>query len=195
VRERRNDGRRAAVRAAGPAGAVASIGLRLWAKAVHHPVDSLAILGAGAASLIVVVNAIFLQSGAHPAPFFANPTSQPQAAESRPQAAATATPKPAEAPPTHIAVGPQASQPVAARRNDPIADLIGSSIGSPSRVTTVQRVLSEFGYGQIRPSGILDAPTSAAIEKFESEHKLPVTGRLSDRLLSELAAMTGHPIE
>ena len=59
----------------------------------------------------------------------------------------------------------------------------------------MQRVLSEFGYGQIRPSGTLDEATSAAIEKFESDHKLPVTGRLSDRLLSELGAMTGHPIE
>ena len=59
----------------------------------------------------------------------------------------------------------------------------------------VQRVLSEFGYGQIKPSGILDEATSAAIEKFEREHKLPVTGRLSDRLLSELAAMTGRPLD
>ena len=33
----------------------------------------------------------------------------------------------------------------------------------------VQRVLSEFGYGQMRPSGTLDEPTSAAIEKFESD--------------------------
>ena len=66
---------------------------------------------------------------------------------------------------------------------------------APSRVIAVQRVLSEFGYGQIRPSGVIDEPTRAAIEKFESDHKLPVTGRLSDRLLSELGAMTGRPIE
>jgi hypothetical protein len=59
----------------------------------------------------------------------------------------------------------------------------------------VQRALAEFGYGQIKPSGVIDAPTSVAIEKFESEHKLPATGRLSDRLLNELANMTGRPIE
>ena len=35
----------------------------------------------------------------------------------------------------------------------------------------------------------------AAIQKFEADHKLPVTGRLSDRLLSELATMTGRPIQ
>ena len=65
----------------------------------------------------------------------------------------------------------------------------------PRAIAAVQRVLSDFGYGQLRASGSLDEPTKAAIEKFESEHKLPVTGRLSDRLLNELAALTGHPIQ
>ena len=82
-----------------------------------------------------------------------------------------------------------------ARRNDPIGDLIGSSVTSSARIAAVQRALSEYGYGQLRASGTLDEPTGAAIQKFESEHKLPVTGRLSDRLLHELAAMTGHSIE
>ena len=63
------------------------------------------------------------------------------------------------------------------------------------RIMAVQRVLSNYGYGQIKLSGMLDDPTSQAIEKFEREHKLPVSGRLSDRLVNELAAMTGHPIE
>jgi hypothetical protein len=169
--------------------------MRLWVKAAHRPVDTLAICGAVGASLVVILNAVFLQSGRHPAPFFANPTSGPQAAEHRPNLAVTAPAKLAEAPAANPAVGPRTPQPVAARRSDPIAELIGSSVGSPSRVMAVQRVLSAFGYGQIRPSGILDQSTSAAIEKFESEHKLPVTGRLSDRLLSDLAAMVGHPIE
>ena len=44
----------------------------------------------------------------------------------------------------------------------------------------MQRVLSEYGYGQIKPSGVVDEATSEAIEKFEREHKLPVTGRISD---------------
>ena len=59
----------------------------------------------------------------------------------------------------------------------------------------MQRVLSEFGYGQIKPSGMLDTATSEAIEKFEREHKLPVSGRVSDKLVSELGAMAGHPLE
>lgn len=194
MRERRNDHRRAAVRAASLGAVIASIGRRLWAKAAHRPADSLAILGACAASLIVIVNALFLQSGPHQAPYFANPTAQPPAAE-MPKVAVTGVPRLVETLPMRATATTRTPQTVPARRNDPIADLIGSSIGSPVRVTAVQRVLSEFGYGQIRPSGILDEPTSAAIEKFESEHKLPVTGRLSDRLLGELSAMTGHPIE
>jgi peptidoglycan hydrolase-like protein with peptidoglycan-binding domain len=83
------------------------------------------------------------------------------------------------------------AQPVAVRRNDPIADLIGSA----PRVAAVQRALSDYGYGQIKPSGTLDNATMSAIEKFEREHKLPVTGRVSDRLVSELGTMVGHPLE
>ncbi len=195
MRERRNNGRRASVRGSGTARAFAAVGQRLWAKAAHHPVDSMAIFGAIGASLLIIVNAVFLQAGPHAAPFFANPTSLPLAAETRLNAPVMTPPKPAEAAPAHPTVASRTPQTASIRRNDPIADLIGSSAGSSSRVTSVQRILSEFGYGQIRPSGVLDAPTSGAIEKFESEHKLPVTGRLSDRLLSELATMTGRPIE
>jgi peptidoglycan hydrolase-like protein with peptidoglycan-binding domain len=83
------------------------------------------------------------------------------------------------------------AQPVVARRNDAITELIGPS----ARITAVQRALSEFGYGQIKASGTLDDATSAAIQKFEREHNLPSTGRVSDRLIKELAALIGRPIE
>lgn len=76
-------------------------------------------------------------------------------------------------------------------RLDPIAELLAPS----KRVTAVQRALSEFGYGQIKPTGVYDAATRAAIEKFERERRLPVTGEMSDRVVRELAAMTGRPLE
>ncbi len=177
-------------------GAVASIILWLLAKAARRPVDSLAIVGAVVASLVIVVNALYLQSRAHPAPFVANPTPPSRAVESRSVAPVMGAPKSAELAPARHAVAMRTTpQPVASRRHDPIAELISSSMPAPSRVIAVQRVLSEFGYGQIRPSGVVDEPTRVAIEKFESDHKLPVTGRLSDHLLSELGAMTGRPIE
>ncbi len=63
------------------------------------------------------------------------------------------------------------------------------------RIIALQRALAEYGYGQIRPSGIIDAETQTAIEKFERERKLPITGQASDRVVRELAAMTGRPLE
>ncbi len=180
MRNRRADDRRGFARAASACGSPLR---RIWEKSAHRPVDAVALLIAVAACLIIIINAVFLQSGSHPAPFFAN-TKTSQLADSRPQPAEPTTP-------AHPAAAMPAPQPVSVRRNDPIADLIGPS----PRVAAVQRALSEFGYGQIKPSGILDDATSAAIEKFEREHKLPVTGRITDRLVSGLTAMVGHPIE
>jgi len=143
-------------------------------------VDSFAILAAIAASAIIVVNAMFLQSGMIAAPFFANPKASQVAIEPQQHAQTSNASAPASA----------AAQPATPRRDDPIADLI-----SPSpRVAAIQQALSSYGYGQIRPNGMLDDQTSAAIEKFEREHKLPVTGEISDRLVSELAVLVGHPL-
>jgi peptidoglycan hydrolase-like protein with peptidoglycan-binding domain len=80
------------------------------------------------------------------------------------------------------------AQPV---RNDPIAEMLGPS----KRVLAVQRALADFGYAQIKPTGILDPETQAAIERFERERKLPVTGQVTDRVARELAGITGRPLE
>jgi hypothetical protein len=216
VRERRTrNGRRAGAGRGVATSALAAVGLRVLSSAAHRPVDAAAILCAGAASLIIVVNAIFLQSGVHPAPFFANPTAQTSGNRftalspiQPPPNSQSSTPGSARPPDRVIDLAPARPAPAArtqattsARHNDPIGDLIGAapsstaSVGSSARIVSVQRVLSEFGYGQLRLSGALDEPTSAAIQKFEADRKLPVTGRLSDRLLHELAAMTGRPIQ
>ena len=76
-------------------------------------------------------------------------------------------------------------------RNDAAPDRPAPS----KRVVAVQRALADFGYGQIKPTGIVDGETQAAIEKFERERKLPVTGQPSDRVARELAAFTGRPLE
>ena len=163
-------------------------------QAIGRPVDSFAILGATAATILIVVNAVFLQSGARPAPFVANPTVQKTVEAPKP--AEQTGPRIIDMSATHTVTAPRPPQTIpmpvpSPRRNDPIADLIGPS----PRILAVQRVLSNYGYGQIKPTGSLDDATSQAIEKFEREHKLPVSGRVSDRLVNELAAMTGHPIE
>ena len=63
------------------------------------------------------------------------------------------------------------------------------------RVAAVQRALTQYGYGQLKPTGAVGADTQAAISKFEHARKLPVTGQMSERLVRELTAMTGHPID
>ncbi|WP_426535525.1 peptidoglycan-binding protein [Bradyrhizobium sp. McL0615] len=101
---------------------------------------------------------------------------------------------------------------------DPLANLVVKSTGAPTaalanvarppapipataqsagarRVASVQRALTQYGYGQLKPTGAVGADTQAAISKFERDRKLPVTGQMSDRLVKELTAMTGHPID
>jgi peptidoglycan hydrolase-like protein with peptidoglycan-binding domain len=69
------------------------------------------------------------------------------------------------------------------------------SAAAPARVIVVQRVLSEFGYGQIKPTGTLDPDTQRAIAEFENQHKLPITGRFSEQFIQELSAVTGRTLE
>jgi hypothetical protein len=101
---------------------------------------------------------------------------------------------------------------------DPLSNLVVKSTGAPAagpanaarppapvpataqvagarRVAAVQRALTQYGYGQLKPTGAVGADTQAAISKFERDRKLPVTGQMSDRLVKELTAMTGHAID
>jgi peptidoglycan hydrolase-like protein with peptidoglycan-binding domain len=92
--------------------------------------------------------------------------------------------------------GPERSRPappapMPPRRSEAAAD---SSVPS-TRVAAIQRALADFGYGQIKPTGVFDGGTQSAIEKFERERKLPVSGQISDRLTRELSAVTGRPLE
>lgn len=99
----------------------------------------------------------------------------------------------AKAVPTHGASGvmrPPASIP-ASTRNDPVGDLIVST----RRIASVQRALTDFGYGQLKPTGVAGTDTQAAIQKFERERKLPVTGQISDRVVRELGVVTGRAID
>ena len=90
-----------------------------------------------------------------------------------------------------LSSGAKVNKPAAPVRNDPIAELIAPS----PKILAIQRALSDFGYGQIKPTGQYDPETRTAIEKFERDRRLPVTGQLSDRFVRELAAMTGRPLE
>ncbi len=183
-------------------GAGGTLFLALCNRAAQRPIDFAAIFVATALSAVIVVNALFLQTGSRSAAYLPPPTVAPAAPRgvlvSAPPAPAqvtgTAMSRPTEQiiAARSVANGVAAPQPVSARRDDPIADLIAPQ-PSP-KVAAVQRALSEYGYGQIKASGVLDQPTTTAIEKFEREHKMPVTGHISERLVSQLGALVGHAL-
>lgn len=152
----------------------------------RNPRESVALfVGAGAIS-IIFVNALFMQKGPHPAPIFAPKSALVHSAP---------LPAPIVSHPMAVAVPAPAPRPETAprrpARNDPIAQLLAPS----DRVLAVQRVLTDYGYGQIRPTGVLGPDTEEAIRKFERSKKMPVTGALSDQLLKALGDMSGQRID
>jgi hypothetical protein len=176
-----------------------------------RPTDAVCLGLAVAASGFIAVNALFLQKGQHPAPFFAEAPAKSAAAAAanesvplppRRQTAGRLPAAPLPAVPKTTGTLPQAAPvppapiPVKntaaprADRPDPIAQLLEPT----NRTVAVQRALAEFGYGQIKPTGTVGPDTKAAIEKFERERKLPVTGQVSDRLVRELSTLKGSPL-
>jgi hypothetical protein len=184
---------------------------------LHSPKDVVAGAFAFAAVCAIIANALFLQAGRHPAPMFgsavaipmgalapANPLPRPRPVEAD---ASQVEPKPAEpklADPLTNLVKTTSAPPVApsniARPPAPIPvssrnETIANSAQGSRRVAAVQRALTEYGYGQLKPTGTVGSDTQAAIQKFERERKIPVTGQMSDRLVRELTAVIGRPIE
>jgi hypothetical protein len=159
----------------------------LAAAIAHHPREFVGLVMAAGATLAILVNALFLQHGPHPAPIFAT----------RPLTEQPAAPSRAHKEDKHIVAHPIAApiaKPNAASepaRKDPIAELIAPS----KRVLAIQRALADFGYGQIKPTGVYDQDTRAAIEKFQRDRKLPIDGQVSDRFVRELAAMAGRALD
>jgi len=188
---------------------------------LHSPKDVLAGLLAAAAICAILANALFLQAGRHPSPMFGSVVTlpQPQAAVASP----LPRPRPVELvsePPEIRPVEVRGADPKNPdpKNPDPMANLVVRSTGAPTaapanvarppapipattqsagarRVAAVQRALTQYGYGQLKPTGAVGSDTQAAITKFERDRKLPVTGQMSDRLVKELTAMIGHPID
>ena len=195
-----------------------------WRLLLRRPGDTVAFMVATAAAGAIVVNASYLQHGPHPAPIFAVKPLPVASADSRDIVGMLPRSHPAAPePPHHDVVAdkavekPRAPAAIAAPHKDAIADLLAGhsasapptppapipipaapptrSLTGPSRqVLAVQRALSEYGYGQLKPTGIYDADTKLAIQRFERDHKLPITGEISDRVTRELAALTGREI-
>ena len=212
---------------------------------VNHRREVVGVVMATAATLAIFINALFLQSGPHPAPMFATRVPMralPPAAVAPPQNNAAELARqtqviadiqrelsrrgfydgPADGlwgAKTDIAVrdflqaaglkiGTDAKDallraisasnvkaasrgPAAAANSDPIAQLLAPS----NRVVSIQRALADFGYGQVKASGVYDPATRVAIETFQRDRRLPVTGVISDDVVRELVTVTGRPLE
>ena len=224
---------------------------RLATAIGNHPREFVGVVMATISVFAIVLNALFLQKGPHPAPIFATkPLLQHEAVVAAPVRGAQPNAAPdlgmqariqlivniqrelarkgfydgpadgiwgaktdvavrdfvqtagikisAEASDAllrAIAASKAKASNTSAATDTPSADPITKLIAPSKRITAVQRALADFGYGQIKPTGVFDPDTRAAIEKFERDHKLPVTGQLSDRVVRELAAMSGRPLE
>ena len=158
----------------------------------RNPRETVGLFAMGVAVTIIFVNALFMQKGPHPAPIFAPkqavtpmPLSRfmppaPPVQQFQPVAV------PAPAPRPHIE---QVAAP--ARGNDPIAALLAPN----NRVTAAQQVLTQYGYGQIRPNGVVGPDTQDAIRRFERSQRMPVTGQMSDQVVKALAQMSGRSLD
>ena len=158
-----------------------------------NPREAVGLFALMAAVTIIFVNALFMQKGPHPAPIFSTkqavtpaPLSRfmPPPARPAPQAQPATVPAPTPRPHLETAAAP-------ARGNDPIAALLAPS----NRVIAAQQVLTQYGYGQIRPTGIVGPETQDAIRRFERSQKMPVTGALSDQVVKALAQMSGRSLD
>jgi hypothetical protein len=181
---------------------------------LHSPKDMVAGAIAFAAVSAIIANALFMQAGRHPSPMFGGSVSVPMAASApvgplpRPRPveadAKALESKSAESRPVEVtgtpAAGPSVTSASAVRAPAPNpqpshGDPVGELITTSRRVASVQRLLTEYGYGQLKATGMVGSDTQAAIQKFERDRKIPVTGQVSERLVRELTAMTGRPID
>ena len=132
---------------------------------------------------------------------------QPKPIETKPVEMKPAETKPVEAKPsdskpsdpmTNLVMKSTSAAPAATPSNvlRPPAPIPTANLNAAGKkIASVQRALTEYGYGQLKPTGAIGADTQAAIAKFERARKLPVTGQMSDRLVHELIVMIGHPID
>ena len=182
---------------------------------LHSPKDVIAGVLAFVAVCAILVNALFMQAGRHPAPMFGTVVTLPAVASMsanpmprpRPVDADVPLPEARPAEPraadsmTNLVKTTSAVQATNANiPRPPVTVPVSSHVESvpasgSHRVAAVQRALTEYGYGQLKATGVAGADTQAAIQKFEKTRRLPVTGQVSDRLVRELVAMIGHPIE
>jgi hypothetical protein len=177
--------------------------------AVRRPAAAFGTAAVLAAFAAVALNALAWQTARHPAPMFPRgaepalrrpvlvPAPLPPA---RPPEVVTPAAAITPAPPATLAPAP--APPVAKPAGrDPIGDLIrgvdpATVAGKDAaKVAAAQKALTKLGYAALKSDGVIGPGTRQAIEKFERDRRLPVTGELGPRTVRELSAQAGMPIE
>lgn len=217
---------------------------------LRRPIEVAGTLAMGALTGAILVNALVMQTGSHPAPFFARQAADSAALRARPPSIparqagdpAVAAPSPEEVAlvrelqaelssrglydgvadgvrgprtdsairsfqqqaripvdgePSEDLLSRVKSAPRPALREDPIATYLASNPPVPpaKRLLAVERALASLGYGPLKVDGLMDVDTQGAIERFERDRALPVTGRATPAVIRELGAMSGLPLE
>ncbi|ADZ71370.1 Putative peptidoglycan binding domain protein [Polymorphum gilvum SL003B-26A1] len=83
---------------------------------------------------------------------------------------------------------PLAAAPVA-------AETTGSVPAQDRLLMRVQQVLSDLGYGPLRADGLMGDNTASAIQRFELDRGLPITGRVNPTLVERLEQVSGVSIQ
>jgi peptidoglycan hydrolase-like protein with peptidoglycan-binding domain len=157
---------------------------RVFGVALRHPGRTAMTVLAIAAAGVIVANAVFFQTGEHPSPLFTTRTADAPAAA------------PAAAPPAAAPAAAPAQQP--ATRAAPV-DEIGrlvevTAVGAPQVaavaaspvVVEVQQLLTAQGYQPGAVDGLFGTRTENAIRAYQADHRLAVTGEISETLLAML---------
>lgn len=161
----------------------------------------------GVIAIGILVNALMMQKGRHPAPLFGKSIALGQNAAAPRAAAPTPAPKVAAGPAAAPAETPRAASNAApkaddasAKTDDAIGRLLqGGSAASADRPNTktvlgVQHALTKLGFS-VKQTGTFGPQTRKAIERFEKDHHLAVKGEMSRRVVKLLAAESHIKIE
>ncbi|MBV9076957.1 MAG: peptidoglycan-binding protein [Methylobacteriaceae bacterium] len=192
--------------AAGP-----GLALRTLRFLARHPLPVLATVAALGLTGAFAHNVLLRQSAKHPAPLFARETAPvaPAAAPAAlppPRLEPAAAPLPVPRPDRTGSLAPAIEPARAAPGSDAIGALIRAGDGparpgeaakpmEPARIASAQRALTKLGYGPLKADGLFGSSTRAALERFERDRSLPVTGQVAGRTARQLASLSGIALD
>ena len=186
-----------------------------------HKVARYAAIGMSATVVAgIMVNALVMQKGHHPAPLFGKGTlgisaapvtpvkdtrvavvdPAPKADEpmgvAAPPPMPVVKPRPATPKPTASDQAPKASgeDQIAKLLKTGVAPVVASDRSDTKTVLGAQKALAKLGFA-LKANGTMGPATKKAIEAFEKERNMPVNGELTHRVVKILGAESGVKID